>query len=128
MAFSHRRPYNRITLGLDVWAHVYTTFSRHRTAASLARTCHALQDLGARQLLWQGVTLRPSHLLSFSLFTAADESGRFPLLKKLTLMSLAVDSDEDAGLRPADVDDLFHVLRKANALEDLSLDACNDFL
>ena len=129
------------TLGLDVLLIVFGHLTRQCDVAALSQASKALHSVGVRQLLRLGVTIATdSQLASFAAFISGDVPGRAPYVWKLYI-KLDVDpigddesafGDEEMGDEDEDSSEslrmLGDILRQTTALEDLSIDSCEELL
>lgn len=131
-----------MSLNIDIYLMLMDYLDSPSDISALMRSCKTLCALGAKRLLLPGVTIRSdAALVSFSRFMLRDLAARIPHLRRLFLcIELQRIDDEGSGsvyeCDPEILEEemlkggrlLYRVLRRATALEHLTIHFCEELL
>ncbi|KAL1937791.1 hypothetical protein VTO73DRAFT_12810 [Trametes versicolor] len=129
-------------LNIDIYLMLMEHLESPSDISALTRSCKTLCALGAKRLLLPGVTIRSdADLVSFSRFMLRDLAARSPHLRRLFLcIELQRIDDDGSGsvyaCDPEIIEEemleggrlLYRVLRRATALEHLTIHFCEELL
>ncbi|OJT12995.1 hypothetical protein TRAPUB_10472 [Trametes pubescens] len=131
-----------MSLNIDIYLMLMDNLESLSDISALMRSCKTLCALGAKRLLLPGVTIRSdANLVSFSHFMLRDHAARTPHLRRLFLcIELQLLDDDGSGsvyeCDPEIIEQemlkggrlLSRVLRRATALEHLTIHFCEELL
>ncbi|OJT12996.1 hypothetical protein TRAPUB_10473 [Trametes pubescens] len=131
-----------MSLNIDIYLMLMDHLESPSDISALMRSCKTLCALGAKRLLLPGVTIRSDAVLvSFSRFMLRDLAARIPHLRRLFLcIELQIIDDDGSGsvyeCDPEIIEQemlkggrlLSRVLRRATALEHLTIHFCEELL